>query len=170
VSHSEPGGGEGAAADSILVLGVGNLLLGDEGVGVHAVRELERGPLPAGVRVVDGGTGGFTLLSLLQEHPTVIFVDATLDGGAPGTVARLEPRFASDFPRVLSAHDIGLRDLVESAALLGPLPKMYLFTVSIAAVQPMSLELSPAVRSAVPGVAAAVRALVLQLAADPTAR
>jgi hydrogenase maturation protease len=165
VSRTEPGAGNGAAADSILVLGVGNVLLGDEGVGVHAVRELERGPLPAGVRVVDGGTGGFPLLGLLQEHPTVLFIDATLDGRPPGTVARLEPRFASDFPRVLSAHEIGLRDLIESAVLLGPLPKLYLFTVSIAAAQPMSLELSPAVRAAVPEVLGDIRELLAQLAA-----
>lgn len=137
-------------AGGTLVLGVGNVLLGDEGVGVHAVQALASAGTPSGVTVVDGGTGGFHLLSLLQEHDPVVFVDATLDGQAPGTVTLLRPRFASDFPRVLSAHDIGLRDLLESASLLGPLPRLYLFAVSVRFGDTLSLELSPPVRAALP--------------------
>jgi hydrogenase maturation protease len=129
----------------ILVLGIGNYLLGDEGVGVHAVRCLEKEAWPPGVRLVDGGTGGFHLLSFFSDYDTVIMIDATMDDGDPGTVHLLEPHFASDFPRALSAHDIGLRDLIESAVLLGPLPKIYLITVSIAQPQSMQMELSPAV-------------------------
>ncbi|HTY37495.1 MAG TPA: hydrogenase maturation protease, partial [Bacteroidota bacterium] len=60
--------------------------------------------------------------------------------------------FASDFPRTLSAHDIGLRDLLESASLLGSLPKMYLVTVSIKDLQTMSTELTPSVRASLPAV------------------
>ena len=60
----------------------------------------------------------------------------------PGTVSVTRPQFASDFPRVLSAHDIGLRDLLETAALLGPWPRMFLVTVSIAAGQSPGVELS----------------------------
>ena len=144
----------------MLVLGIGNLLMGDEGVGVHAVRALEREALPEGVPVVDGGTGGFHLLELFDQHRHMILIDATLDDGAPGTVRVLHPRFASDFPRSLSAHDIGLRDLVESAALLGPLPTIDLITVSIAKIQPMSIEMTPEVRDALPLVLRTVRALV----------
>ena len=72
-----------------------------------------------------------------------MIVDATIDGQPTGTITVTQPRFASDFPRVLSAHDIGLRDLIESATLLGPLPQMFLVTVSVAADQPMGTELSP---------------------------
>ncbi len=136
----------------ILVLGIGNLLMGDEGVGVHAVRRLQGQALPPAVDVIDGGTGGFHLLSLLQDYPLVVMIDATMDGKPPGTVAVIEPRYASDFPRSLSAHDIGLRDLVESAALLGPLPKIHLVTVSIPGLNGLSLDLSPAVAAAVPRV------------------
>ncbi len=146
----------------MLVLGIGNLLMGDEGVGVHAVRAIEAEPVPAGVLVVDGGTGGFHLLELFDEHPHMILIDATLDDGAQGTVKVLHPRFATDFPRSLSAHDIGLRDLVESAALLGPLPTIDLITVSIAKVQPMTIELSPALQAALPAVVETVRALLRQ--------
>jgi hydrogenase maturation protease len=149
---------------SVLVLGVGNLLMGDEGVGVHAAWQLQGMPLSPGVAVVDGGTGGFHLLSYFQDYETIILIDATMDGGAPGTVALLEPRYASDFPRSLSAHDIGLRDLIESAALLRPLPQMFLVTVSVAGVQPTGPDLSEPVAAAVPRVVETVLSLLATLA------
>lgn len=148
---------------SILVLGIGNYLMGDEGVGVHAVRALEREEIPDGVRLLDGGTGGFHLLSYLQEYPTVLLIDATMDGGAPGTVHVLRPKFASDFPRALSAHDIGLRDLIESVILTGKLPDMHLVTVSIADLNDMTTELSPQVREAVPAVVESVKKILAGL-------
>lgn len=132
-----------------LVLGIGNVLMGDEGVGVHVVRRLEEAGLPDHVSVLDGGTGGFHLLSELASHDPVVMIDATMDGQAPGTVSVIEPRYASDFPRTLTAHDIGLRDLIVSATLLGQLPQMRLVTVSIADVQPMQLSLSAPVEGAV---------------------
>jgi hydrogenase maturation protease len=144
-----------------LVMGVGNLLLGDEGVGIHIVRRLaERGDLPPELTVVDGGTGGFHLLSYLSDFDRVVMIDATMDGQPEGTVSILEPRYATDFPRSLSAHDIGLKDLVESAALLGTLPAMHLLTVSVKEIQPMQVSLSPAVEAVVPRAVERVMGLV----------
>ena len=139
-----------------LVLGIGNLLMGDEGVGVHAVRRLLDRRLPDEVRVVDGGTGGFHLLSCFQDYDRLVLVDAAADGQAPGTVSTLEPVYASDYPRSLTAHDIGLKDVVEAAALLGPLPKTYLVTVSVGEPRGLALTLSPAVEAALPRVLTAV--------------
>lgn len=152
-----------STAPRCLVLGIGNLLMGDEGVGVHAVRRLEEAPLPAGVSVVDGGTGGFHLLEYLTDYDPVILVDATMDGRPAGTVGVLEPKYATDFPRALTAHDIGLRDLIEAAALTGPLPKMWLVTVSIDAIQPMAIEMSPLVELAIPDANARVRDLLADI-------
>jgi len=143
-----------------LVLGVGNLLMGDEGVGVHAVTALQQDSLPSSVTLLDGGTGGFHLLSLFAEYDPIILVDATLDGRPAGTVTVTRPKFASDFPKTLSAHDIGLRDLLESATLLGPLPALYLIAVSVDTIQPMMMELSPAVRDSLPRVREAAREIL----------
>jgi hydrogenase maturation protease len=144
----------------LLVLGIGNLLMGDEGVGVHAVRALENEPLPAGVEILDGGTGGFHLLSCLRDYPCVIIIDATLDDREPGTVRIIKPRFLSDYPRSLGAHDVGLRDLLESAALLGPLPTIHLITVSIAEIRSATMELTPSVQQALPKVVESVRQIL----------
>jgi len=131
--------------------------MGDEGVGVRAIEVLEKESWPPRVTVVDGGTGGFHLHEYLREFSPIVMIDATMDGQAPGTVSVLRPKYASDFPRVLTAHDIGLRDLVETAALLGPLPDITLVTVTIAEIKSMVMELSPAVEAALPAVAALVR-------------
>jgi len=146
-----------AAAAKRLVLGVGNLLMGDEGVGVVALRHLQAAGLADQAELVDGGTGGFHLLGLFLENPRLILIDAAADGREPGTVSLLRPRFARDFPPSLSAHDIGLKDLIESAALLGRLPEVELITVSVANASSLSLELSPAVAAALPRVEALVR-------------
>jgi hydrogenase maturation protease len=114
-----------------LVLGVGNVLLGDEGVGVEVVRRLGTLRLPEGVVCLDGGTGGFALLEPLQQASRIILVDATVDGASPGTVTRLVPRFSRDYPRTLTAHDIGLKDLLDAFHLLGEPPEVVLFAVSV---------------------------------------
>ena len=143
----------------ILVLGIGNVLMGDEGVGVHAIAALSREAWPPDVALLDGGTGGFQLLACLREHETVVMIDATMDGQPAGTISVLRPKYASDFPRSLTAHDIGLRDLVETTALLDRLPTIYLITVSIVEIRSMTLALSREVEGAIAGVRQLVREL-----------
>ncbi|MBL7846031.1 MAG: hydrogenase maturation protease [Cyclobacteriaceae bacterium] len=147
----------------LLILGVGNYLMGDEGVGVHFVRSLEPESWPAGVKLLDGGTAGFRLMEDLESYPNVIMVDATLDGRPAGTIRLIEPKFAADFPSAMSTHEIGLKDLVEGLVLLDKLPRIYLFVVSIDRVQPLSMQLSTPVQSILPELRERVRALALQL-------
>ncbi len=141
-----------APPTGVLVLGVGNLLVGDEGVGVHALRALEQEIWPSHVRLVDGGTGGLHLVELLRGPGRIVLIDATRDGEPPGTVAQFRARLAADFPPALGAHDIGLRDLIAAAALLGPLPRIDVITVSVVELKPMTMDLSPPVAAALPEV------------------
>lgn len=133
----------------VLVLGVGNYLMGDEGAGVHVAQRLGERDLPLGVEVLDGGTGGFHLMGIFEQYEVIILVDATIDGEPAGAIRLLEPRFASDFPRSMSTHDIGLRDVVEALQITGRLPKIYLITVSAEELEPMTIKLSPAVQHSV---------------------
>jgi len=149
--------------NKILILGIGNVLMGDEGVGVHAIKELEKETFPPNVTLLDGGTGGFHLLEYLQEYPRIIMIDATMDGKPAGTISLIEPKFATDFPRSLSAHDIGLRDLIESTAVLGELPKMYLITITIDSIQSMQMELSPEIEKQIPTVVEKVKEVLKKI-------
>lgn len=144
----------------VAVLGIGNLLLGDEGIGVLAVRHLAATDLTDRAEFVDGGTGSFELLGYFQNRPRLVLIDAAMDGRPPGTVSHLSPRFASDFPRSLSAHDIGLRDLIEAASLTGDLPRIDLITVSVETPESLTLEVSPPVKRALEEVEIKVRELL----------
>jgi len=135
-------------SSSILILGIGNYLMGDEGLGVHFIQHLEKENLPEGIDLLDGGTAGFQLMEYLEKYPIVIMVDATLDQNPVGTIRLIEPKFSQDFPKAMSTHEIGLKDLVESLSLMGKLPKIYLFVVSVADIAHLHVGLSPLVEQA----------------------
>ncbi len=130
------------------MLGLGNVIMGDEGVGVHVVRALELHTLPANVECLDGGTGGFTLLEPLQEAGHIILIDAAADGNPPGTVTRTTPKFSRDYPPTLTAHDIGVKDLLDVFYIQGGVPNVVLYAIAIDPKQSISMELSPEIAKA----------------------
>jgi hydrogenase maturation protease len=134
----------------LLILGIGNYLMGDEGVGVQTALAIQKLPIAESIDVVDGGTGGFHLLEFFEVHEKVILIDATLDNNEPGTISLIQPRFAKDFPRAMSTHDIGLRDMVNALQLMDKMPEIYLFVVSIESIQQQGIELTPAIEKAIP--------------------
>lgn len=135
---------------SILILGVGNYLMGDEGVGVHLIQQMAKMDLPEYLDILDGGTGGFLLLNCFEAYKTIIFIDATMDGKDEGTISLIRPKFASDFPSALSVHDVGLKDMIEAVYLMETKPDIHLFTVSINEMTPMTIELTPKIEQAIP--------------------
>lgn len=147
----------------ILILGIGNYLMADEGIGVHTARYLEQQALPEGVAVLDGGTGGFHLLEYFESYSDIILIDATLDGREPGTIRLIQPRFASDFPPAMSTHDIGLKDLVTALQLLNRMPRIHLYVVSIASIQDQGIELTTGIQPIVPYLAEEILYKVQQL-------
>ena len=136
-----------------LILGIGNLLMGDEGVGIHIVRHIEKNYKLENVDIVDGGTGGFHLLEYFQNYDPVLLIDATIDGNAPGTINFLKPKFSSDYPKTLTAHDIGLKDLLDSLYLLKAQPEIWLFTISIPNMDNVTMELSHEIKEVIPAAA-----------------
>jgi hydrogenase maturation protease len=111
---------------SVLVLGLGNTLLSDEGVGVHTVRHLETLPnTPETVRFLDGGTLSFTLAGPIEEADQLIVVDAAELGAPPGTLRCFEGADMDAFlgsNRKRSVHEVSLLDLMAVSHLTGRLP------------------------------------------------
>ena len=139
-------------AGSILVLGLGNPLLGDEGVGVRVIEELKGLDLPDGVALVDGGTTGLGLISVMEGYQRVIVVDAADMGQPPGRVVKFAPsevqfRMAND---PLSLHQVGFGEVLALAEALGVSPPH----LTIIGVQPDRIgvgeEMSPEVEQAIP--------------------
>ena len=131
-----------------LVLGLGNVLMSDEGVGVHVVRALEGHALPPRVECLDGGTGGFILLEPMQQADRIVMIDAAADGNPIGTVTRTVPRFSRDYPPTLTAHDVGIKDLLDLFYMLDGGREVALYAITIDPQQPISLDLSPVVKEA----------------------
>lgn len=133
-----------------LILGIGNYLMGDEGIGVHTANILQNINLGNNVDVLDGGTGGFHLLEYFEKYNRVILIDATLDNNTTGTIRLIQPKFAKDFPPAMSTHDIGLKDMMSALQLLGKMPKIDLFVVSIKSIQQQGIELTPEIKKVIP--------------------
>jgi hydrogenase maturation protease len=108
----------------VLVVGLGNVLLGDDGLGPVALARIERDyRIPPEVRLIDGGTLGLTLLSELVQAVHVILVDAVATGEPPGTLVRLDGDAVRDAVRDrLSVHQVGVADLLDAARLIGCYP------------------------------------------------
>ncbi len=140
-------GGQGT-----LVLGIGNILMGDEGAGVEAVRRLQELSLPPWVECLEGGTGSFVLLGPMRQAGRIVLIDAAADETPPGTVRRLTPRFSRDYPRSLTAHDIGLKDLLDAFHLMGDPPEVVLYAISVRPPVDPELGLSAPVAAAIPEV------------------
>jgi hydrogenase maturation protease len=149
--------------NNILILGIGNYLMGDEGVGVHFVNSIDESEFPKNITFMDGGTGGFLLIPYLESHPIAIIVDATIDGKEAGTVSLLKPKFSNDFPLSLSGHNFGLKDMVEILTMFERMPDIYLYTVSIDNMDPMVTELSPKVEASLVVVKEKVLNLIKEL-------
>ncbi len=135
--------------DRIVVLGLGNVLLCDEGIGVHAVTALRKGYCftPA-IDLVDGGTMGLDLLPLFQDRDRIVIIDAVDFGKQPGHIETLHnDAIPSVLNPKMSTHHIGLADILLAARLTRETP----LAVALVGIQPhslgMTLGLSPAVRS-----------------------
>ena len=130
---------DGGGKPAILVLGIGNLVMRDDGVGVRVVQELQRSfRFPENVKVVDGGTLGLDLLPLLEDATHLILVDAVEIGAKPGSLIRLTGQeLPIALQTKLSPHQMGLKDLLAVSELMGHSPG----EMVLIGVQPRSVEM-----------------------------
>lgn len=132
------------------VLGIGNILLKDDGIGVRVVHHLEeKGSLPW-VELVDGGTSTMDMLGLFLTYDRVVVVDSLRGGHPPGTVYRLTPEQLGKYKGFnVSLHDVQVLDLTRISAMLGKTPE-----VTIIGIEPKeideSMNLSPEMEAALP--------------------
>ena len=134
-----------------MILGVGNLLLSDEGVGVHVANKLMEMDLPAGVEVIEGGTDGFRLMNFVTEADRLIVVDAVKGGSPPGSIYRFDIKDAPSSPDAFktSVHQIGILEVVHLSELIGQTPKTTVIGVEPGSLE-MGMELSPEVQEKIP--------------------
>ena len=135
----------------ILILGIGNILLKDEGVGVHTANKMMEMDLPPDVEVMDGGTMGLNLLYYIEGRKKVIVIDTVLVGDPPGTIYRFtDESLVDNKPMLRTAHGIDFSDVIKTSKMLGTKPEEIVFI----GIEPESLdeglELTPTIEKRVP--------------------
>ncbi len=147
-----------------LILGIGNTLLSDEGIGIHVLRAIQQLPnLADRVEFLDGGTLSFTLTRPIEDCDQVIVIDASEIKSAPGTVKTFEKEAMDSFitsGNKKSVHEVSLVDVLSMAMLAGKLPEKR----ALIGIQPQNLDWgdqpSPAVQAAIPQACQHVAALI----------
>ncbi|TFG47171.1 MAG: hydrogenase maturation protease [Dehalococcoidia bacterium] len=135
----------------VLVLGVGNILLSDEGAGVRVAEQIMKYPIPDGIEVMDGGTSQLVIVDLIRGRKKVIIVDAVCGDGPPGTLYKFGVKdLQAVTGQMRSAHDMGVVEAVFFLSLTGELPDDFtFFGVEPGSLEP-SLEFTPAVAATLP--------------------
>ncbi len=145
-------------ADRILILGIGNPLMTDEGAGVRVAEILMgRYALPDNVEVIDAGTMGLGIMNLFRDRDLVVVVDAVDNTGhEPGTVVVMTPEQLAPSQVLHSLHDMRFVNVLEAAELTGIKPDAICVGVQVASMEQWVMELTPPVEAALPSAVAAV--------------
>jgi len=136
-----------------MILGVGNLLLRDEGVGVHVATSLQEFPLPDNIEIIEGGTDGFKLFHLIMEADRLIVVDCVKGGDEHASVYRFDIDDFDHFPDIYktSVHQISITEVVNLSGTMRTPPRTTIIGVEPAEIS-MSMELSASVQAKLPKV------------------
>ncbi len=124
--------------EKIAVMGIGNILMQDEGIGVHIIKELEKYDFNPDIALIDGGNMGMDLLSFFDEHDKMIIVDAVDFEENPGFIDSIEnDDILTLFTTKMSLHHLGLKDVLSYAKLLDQTPN----DLCLIGIQPEKIEL-----------------------------
>lgn len=134
-----------------VLMGVGNLLLKDEGIGVHVIQEMQKLDMPQNIELIDGGTGGLDIIYLVGDAERLIVVDAVDSGSEPGTIFKLNPEDVNSTPgeNQMSLHQVGLLEVLAMVKQMTDCKE-----IIIVGVQPKEIdwgmELTPELEEKVP--------------------
>jgi hydrogenase maturation protease len=138
----------------IVVLGVGNELLSDEGVGVHIAKEIQKKKIfSPEIEVMEGGTDGFGLINIITDTDRLIVIDSIKGGSEPGTLYKFDIEDAPGIPDLFktSVHQIGILEIINLSSLIGKTPKTTVIGVEPKAIS-TGMELSEEIRAEIPRV------------------
>ncbi len=135
-----------------LILGIGNILQSDEGLGVHIVNQIASGDtiFPDDVEIVDGGTAGFDLIPLMKDREKIIIVDALKADSEPGSIYRFKPEHAMPVKSAFSMHEGGITEVLGMMKLMGHSPEVEIIGIVPENITTMDINLSDAVKRSVP--------------------
>jgi len=138
--------------DKIAIIGIGNIILKDDGFGIHVIKELEKENLPQWVSLVDGGTSTLDMLSYFIDYKNIIIIDAIKLGAASGTFYKINYKDLKKYKASnMSVHDIQILDVIKMAKLMGADPNVVIYGVEPDEIT-YDLELSNTIKDKIPNV------------------
>lgn len=136
----------------VVVIGIGNILQKDDGMGVHVIKQLEKEGLPSTIELVDGGTSTLNMLSYFTDYGKIIIIDCLKGGLEPGTIYKIKPE---DIPKQqkenLSIHDVQILDVVKMANRMGKFPHVTIYGIEPQEID-FDLEMTDIMKSRIPEV------------------
>jgi len=147
---------------NILIMGIGNYILSDEGIGVHVIKELEKLEFPDNVELLDCGTAGMFTYHKISDADIIIAIDAIASKEPPGTIVVYDKEdiMLSRIPMKISPHQIGFQESLLHAKLRGDLPDIVKLVGIVPQSMEISVELTPLCKSKIPEVIKIVMALI----------
>ncbi len=137
----------------ILVLGIGNILQKDDGLGVHIINSIieSNRDLPEDVEFLDGGTAGYDLLTYMQDREKIVIVDALKVDDKPGSIYRFSPEHLKEEGDTYSLHDVGIQKILKLLTVTGENPEIEIIGIVPEDIETFQIGLSEPVQKAVPG-------------------
>jgi hydrogenase maturation protease len=133
-----------------VIIGIGNILLQDDGVGVHVIKQLENEMLPSTIKLVDGGTSTLDMLGFFLDYKKVIVVDCLRAGLKPGTIYKIKPEDIKNYEKEnLSIHDVQILDVVNMAKMMDKIPLVVIFGIEPEKIS-LELEMTETMISKIP--------------------
>jgi len=140
-----------------VIIGIGNILLQDDGVGVHVIKELENEKLPSTIELVDGGTSTLDMLGFFLDYKKVIVVDCLRAGLKPGTIYKIRPEDIKDYQKEnLSIHDVQILDVVRMANMMDKYPEVVIFGIEPEKIS-LDLEMTEIMVSKIPEIVSNIK-------------
>jgi len=136
----------------VLILGIGNILHKDDGLGVFIVNEIENSvkDIPEYVEIADGGVLGYDLLLLMSGRKKIIIVDALKAGDQPGSIYKFPAKHLTDTNNKFSLHEMGVKKIIDMLALTGERPEIEIVGLVPEDIQSLEIGISDSVKKAVP--------------------
>lgn len=148
----------------VLVLGVGNLLQSDDGLGVHIVNSIidSNMILPDYVEIIDGGTSGYDLLPVMKDREKIIIVDALKSDDKPGSIYKFSSEYLAPERTTFSLHDTGIKQIIDMLRIMGDNPLIEIIGVVPEDIETCNIGLSRAVEDSIPKVVEEIRKALAQ--------
>lgn len=134
------------------VIGIGNILLRDDGIGIHSINELQKETLKDDIDLIDGGTSTFDLLGYFLDNEKIIVVDSLKGGHEAGTIYRITPEELGSYIKANSSlHDVQVLDILKQAELMGAKPEVIIIGVEPCEIF-YDMELSAVLKNEIPNI------------------